>query len=126
MLVLDEPTTGQDDPGVRRIGGIVDAVARTGRTVVAITHDMEFAANHFERIVVMRDGQVIADGAPVDVFAPDRAALLASAGIAPPPAARIGGTLGLGATLTRRGRCSPPSPDAADCGPAGRHARTQA
>ncbi len=100
VLVLDEPTTGQDDPGVRRIGEIVDAVARTGRTVVAITHDMEFAASHFGRIVVMRDGQVIADGPPSAVFAPDRTALLASAGIAPPPAARIGGTLGLGATLT--------------------------
>ena len=100
VLVLDEPTTGQDDPGVRRIGAIVDAVSATGRTVIAITHDMEFAANHFGRIVVMRDGQVIADGPPGAVFAPDRTALLASAGIAPPPAARIGGALGLGATLT--------------------------
>ena len=63
-LVLDEPTTGQDGPGVRRVGAIVDACARPGRTVVAITHDMEFAAEHFGRIVVMRGGTVVADGTP--------------------------------------------------------------
>ncbi len=100
VLVLDEPTTGQDEPGVRRIGGIVDAVARAGRTVLAITHDMEFAAGHFERIVVMRDGLVIADGPPGEIFAPGQIDLLASAGLAPPPAARIGAALGLGSTPT--------------------------
>ena len=100
ILVLDEPTTGQDDPGVRRVGEIVDAAARSGRTVIAITHDMEFAADHFDRIVVMRGGLVVSDGPPTEVFAPERAALLASAGLEPPPAARIGSTLGLGSTPT--------------------------
>ena len=100
VLVLDEPTTGQDDPGVRRVGAVVDAVARSGRTVIAISHDMEFAAGHFGRIVVMRDGRVIADGTPTEVFAPERAELLASAGLESPPAARIGTALGLGSTPT--------------------------
>ena len=44
--------------------------AAAGRTVIAITHDMEFAATRFGRIVVMRDGQVVADGPPSTVFAP--------------------------------------------------------
>jgi energy-coupling factor transport system ATP-binding protein len=100
VLVLDEPTTGQDGPGVRRVGGIVDAWTRSGRTVVAITHDMEFAATHFQRIVVMREGRVVADGTPGEVFAPERTMLLASAGLEPPPAARIGARLGLGSTPT--------------------------
>ena len=100
VLVLDEPTTGQDGPGVRRVGGIVDAWTRSGRTVVAITHDMEFAATHFERIVVMREGRIVADGTPAEVFAPGRVELLASAGLEPPPAARIGARLGLGSTPT--------------------------
>ncbi len=100
VLVLDEPTTGQDDPGVRRVGAVVDGVAASGRTVIAITHDMEFAAGHFDRIVVMRDGGVVADGPPVAVFAPDRADLLASAGLEPPPAARVGALIGLGSTPT--------------------------
>ncbi len=100
ILVLDEPTTGQDGPGAHRVGAIVDAWAAAGRTVVAITHDMEFAATHFGRVVVMRDGRVTADGSPAEVFAPDRVDLLAAAGLEPPPAARIGARLGLGSTPT--------------------------
>jgi energy-coupling factor transport system ATP-binding protein len=64
--------------------------------VIAITHDMEFAAAHFRRTIVMRDGRVILDGPPETVFAGDNATLLATAGIAPPPAARVGALLGLG------------------------------
>jgi energy-coupling factor transport system ATP-binding protein len=100
ILVLDEPTTGQDDPGVRRVGAVVDALARSGRTVIAISHDMEFAAGHFGRVVVLRDGLVIADGTPAEVFAPERTELLASAGLESPPAAQIGAALGLGSTPT--------------------------
>ena len=95
-LVLDEPTTGQDGPGVRRVGSIVDGWVASGRTAVAITHDMEFAAEHFRRIVVMRGGLVVADGTPAEVFAPGNVHLLASAGLEPPPSARIGARLGLG------------------------------
>ena len=95
VLVLDEPTTGQDGPGVARVGAIVDAWRAAGRTVIAITHDMEFAARHFGRIVVMRDGAVVADGPPATVFAPASRDLLASTGLTPPPAARIAAALGL-------------------------------
>lgn len=100
VLVLDEPTTGQDGPGIERIGAIVDAVASTGRTVIAVTHDMEFAAEHFERIAVMRAGEVVLDGAPAEVFAAERRGVLASTGLEPPVAARIGALLGLGSTPT--------------------------
>ena len=99
LLVLDEPTTGQDAPGVARVGAIVDAMAAAGRTVVAITHDMEFAARHFGRTVVMRGGRIVADGPPAAVFAPTNAALLASTGLEPPPIARLAGRLGLGAPV---------------------------
>jgi energy-coupling factor transporter ATP-binding protein EcfA2 len=95
VLVLDEPTTGQDGPGVRRVGAVVDAFAAAGRSVVAITHDMEFAARHFGRIVVMRQGAIALDGPPATVFAAANAELLASTGLAPPPAARIAARLGL-------------------------------
>jgi energy-coupling factor transport system ATP-binding protein len=95
MLVLDEPTTGQDPDGVERVGAIVEAFRSVGRSVVTITHDMEFAATHFSRIVVMRAGVIVADGQPASVFAPVNAALLASTGLTPPPAARIAARLGL-------------------------------
>ena len=97
VIVLDEPTTGQDGPGVARVGAIVDALRAAGRTVVAITHDMEFAAAHFSRVVVMRGGEIIAQGPPSEVFAATQADLLASTGLTPPPAARIAARLGLNA-----------------------------
>ena len=94
VLVLDEPTTGQDPEGVERVGSIVEAFRMAGRSVVAITHDMEFAASHFTRIVVMRAGEVVADGPPEAVFAPVNTDLLASTGLTPPPAARLAARLG--------------------------------
>jgi energy-coupling factor transport system ATP-binding protein len=95
VLVLDEPTTGQDRPGVARVGAVVDAFAAAGRTVVAITHDMEFAARHFRRVVVMRGGQVVADGTPREAFAAGNGALLASTGLRLPPLAELAARLGL-------------------------------
>ena len=89
VLVLDEPTTGQDADGVAQVGAVIDAMRAAGRSVIAITHDMEFAATRFARIVVMREGTIIADGPSAVVFAPSNRELLASTGLTPPPAARI-------------------------------------
>jgi energy-coupling factor transport system ATP-binding protein len=95
VLVLDEPTTGQDADGVERVGAIVAAFRAAGRSIVAITHDMEFAAENFGRIVVMRAGEIVADGPPTEIFAAANRALLASTGLTPPPTARISALLGL-------------------------------
>jgi energy-coupling factor transport system ATP-binding protein len=95
VLVLDEPTTGQDGPGVARVGAVVDAYVAAGRTVIAISHDMEFAAAHFRRVVVMREGEIVADGPPSDVFAPAGHALLDSTGLLAPVTARIAARLGM-------------------------------
>ncbi len=95
ILVLDEPTTGQDPAGIARIAAVARAWRDAGRTVVAITHDMEFAAANFDRIVLMRSGQVIADGRPNDVLAARNADLLASTGLRPPPAALVAAAIGL-------------------------------
>ena len=95
VLVLDEPTTGQDSDGVERVGAIVSAFRAAGRSVVAITHDMEFAAANFGRIVVMRAGEIVADGPPREIFAATNRALLASTGLTPPPTARVSALLGI-------------------------------
>jgi energy-coupling factor transport system ATP-binding protein len=100
VVVLDEPTTGQDARGVARVRAIVEALAAEGRTVVAITHDMRFAAESFERIIVMRSGQVVLDGPPVTAFAEAAWPTLASTYLEPPLAARVGAALRLGATPT--------------------------
>jgi energy-coupling factor transport system ATP-binding protein len=95
ILVLDEPTTGQDPEGVARVGDVVRAWRAAGRTAIAITHDMEFAASTFDRVVVMRQGQVVADGPPGEVLTMAEAELLRSTGLTPPPAARMAAALGL-------------------------------
>jgi energy-coupling factor transporter ATP-binding protein EcfA2 len=95
VLVLDEPTTGQDAAGIERVGAVVRAYREAGRSVVAITHDMEFAATNFTRVVVMRLGEIVADGPPATIFAPDHRDLLASTGLLPPPAARIAAAMGI-------------------------------
>jgi len=69
VVVLDEPTTAQDQLGVRQLGAIVMSLLANGITVVTITHDMDFVAEFFARTVVMRKGEVILDGATPDVFA---------------------------------------------------------
>ena len=95
VLVLDEPTTGQDADGIERVERVVHAYREAGRTVIAITHDMEFAAANFTRIVVMRLGEVVLDGPPAAVFQASNADLLATTGLTLPPVARIGALLGL-------------------------------
>ena len=78
---------------------MVRAYREAGRSVVAITHDMEFAASNFTRIVVMRLGEVVADGPPRS-SSRRRPDLLASTGLLPPPAARIAAAIGLSVVPT--------------------------
>jgi energy-coupling factor transport system ATP-binding protein len=100
VVILDEPTTGQDARGIERVHRIVADLAAAGRTVVAISHDMRFVADGFERVVVMRDGRIVLDGSPADVFAEPAWPTLESTFLEPPLAARIGARLGLGPTPT--------------------------
>jgi energy-coupling factor transport system ATP-binding protein len=68
--------------------------------VIAISHDMEFVAETFERVVALRGGRVILDGPPAEAFAEPAWEALASTYLEPPAAARAGARLGLGATPT--------------------------
>jgi energy-coupling factor transport system ATP-binding protein len=100
VVVLDEPTTGQDLPGVAIVERIVDRLATAGRTVIAVSHDMRFVAERFDRLVVMRLGRIVLDGSPAEVFAGASWETLRSTYIEPPLAAVVGDRLGLGSTPT--------------------------
>jgi energy-coupling factor transport system ATP-binding protein len=100
IVVLDEPTTGQDARGVARIQRIVADLSTAGRTVIAISHDMRFVAESFERIVVMREGRIVLDGTPAEAFAETAWPTLASTYLEPPLASRVGARLGLGSVPT--------------------------
>ena len=100
VLVLDEPTTGQDARGVERVRSVIESVLAEGRTVIAISHDMRFVAETFERVVVMRDGRIVLDGTPDEAFAKSAWDALRSTYLEPPLAARVGQRMGLGSTPT--------------------------
>ncbi len=100
VVVLDEPTTGQDARGVARIKQVIAQLSSAGRTVIAISHDMRFVAETFARVVVMGAGRILLDGSPAEVFAESAWPTLASTYLEPPLAARVGARLGLGSTPT--------------------------
>jgi energy-coupling factor transport system ATP-binding protein len=93
IVVLDEPTTGQDDRGARLVGAVVDALAAAGRTVVAVAHDIDFCAEHFARVIVMSQGRVLADGPAAAVLA--EASLLAETDVESPQLVRLAQALKL-------------------------------
>ena len=69
LIIFDEPTAGQDDPFRRELAGLIHELQREGRTVVLVTHDLEFAARHASRWLLLAEGQIIADGPPDTVMA---------------------------------------------------------
>ncbi|OKI96792.1 ABC transporter ATP-binding protein [Kitasatospora sp. CB01950] len=83
VVLLDEPTRGLDYPAKDSLVGVVDRLAAEGRTVVVATHDVEFAAAAADRVVVMAEGEIVADGPTPAVitasptFAPQTAKILA-------------------------------------------------
>ena len=100
VVVLDEPTTGQDARGIARVQQVIAKLVADGRTVVAISHDMRFVAESFGRVVVMGGGRILLDGSPSEVFAEAVWPVLASTYLEPTHAARVGARLGLGSTPT--------------------------
>jgi energy-coupling factor transport system ATP-binding protein len=100
VVVLDEPTTGQDLRGIARVRAIVAGLTAEGRTVITISHDMRFVAETFGRVVVMRAGRIVLDGTPAEVFAEASWPVLAETYLEPPLAARVGARLGVGRTPT--------------------------
>jgi energy-coupling factor transport system ATP-binding protein len=100
VLVLDEPTTGQDMRGVAIVKGVIGAAHAAGRSVIAISHDMGFVAETFDRVVVLRAGNVILDGTPALVFSKASWDALRSTYLEPPLPAIVGSRLGVGATPT--------------------------
>ena len=83
LLVLDEPTVGLDAHGRRELLGWMAELRARGRTVVLVTHDMALVARCAERMVVLHEGQIAADGPPGTIFQNED--LLARASLALPP-----------------------------------------
>lgn len=70
-IIWDEPTAGQDYRHTEILRRILDYLQEQGVAVIVITHDMDFVVDTFERIVVMANKHIIADGTPAEVFSQD-------------------------------------------------------
>lgn len=99
VLLLDEPTKGMDDGRKRQLTRIAKRLTAEGRTVIFITHDVDFAYEATERTVVLRRGRVVLDGRTKELLSGPE---VAQAGL---QAATVPSLL---ATL-REGGISPPS-----------------
>ena len=62
MLILDEPTIGQDYQQKEKLRQFIVQMQTQGKTVVIVTHDVEFVAESNPRVVLMKEGTVVADG----------------------------------------------------------------
>ncbi|MGW3306188.1 ABC transporter ATP-binding protein [Streptomyces sp. NPDC001073] len=83
LLLLDEPTRGLDYAAKSRLVTVLRALAAEGHAIVLATHDVELAAELAHRVVLLADGEVIADGPTAEVvvaspsFAPQTTKILA-------------------------------------------------
>ncbi|MFE1539079.1 ABC transporter ATP-binding protein [Streptomyces microflavus] len=83
LLLLDEPTRGLDYAAKGRLVGVLRSLAAEGHAIVLATHDVELAAELAHRVVILADGEVVADGPTGQVvvsspaFAPQTAKILA-------------------------------------------------
>jgi energy-coupling factor transport system ATP-binding protein len=81
VLLVDEPTYGQDKQMTRTLMALMESIRARGIAVVMITHDMRLVQEYAERVIVMSTGEVLYDGAFTGLF--DRTDLLARANLRP-------------------------------------------
>jgi energy-coupling factor transport system ATP-binding protein len=98
IVVFDEPTTGQDAQSVDRIARIVSELHSRGKTLITISHDIDFCAENFDRIIAMSEGKIILDGPVLEVIAQEE--ILATTFVDPPQLTRLGVELGLAQTVS--------------------------
>ena len=82
ILIIDEPTTGLDEPDSLAVMRKLRELTEAGRTVIIITHNMNLAAVYADHIIVMHAGKVLLDGTPREVFS--QSDVLSQSYIAPP------------------------------------------
>ena len=101
LLLLDEPTTGQDQQSLEEIKNLINDFAETHGCILFCTHDIELASEIADRVIVMADGMIIADGVPEIVLA-DRV-LLKEGGLIVPPLLDVAEALLLPECITVEG-----------------------
>ena len=68
VLVLDEPTSQLDPVGTREVFGVIRSMAERGMTVILAEHKMEWIAQFADRVIALKDGEILLDGSPSEVL----------------------------------------------------------
>ncbi|MCW6158131.1 MAG: ATP-binding cassette domain-containing protein [Thermoplasmatales archaeon] len=87
ILIVDEPATGQDYKGSTEIMDLLTEINSAGVTIMVITHDMRLVAEYTRRAIVMKEGGILFDGTPEELFQNDK--LMEESSLAPPQLVRI-------------------------------------
>jgi energy-coupling factor transport system ATP-binding protein len=93
IVIFDEPTTGQDAANIARMANVIDTLRERGKTVITITHDIDFCAENFMRVIALSEGKVLLDGPANEVLGQEE--ILAQTYVDPPQLTRLGLRLGL-------------------------------
>jgi len=93
MLILDEPTIGQDHEQKEKLRQFIMQMQTQGKTVVIVTHDVEFVAECNPRVVLMNEGKIVAEGAGKEILTNPK--ILAESSIVLPQIAQIFAKLSL-------------------------------
>lgn len=72
ILVLDEPTAGLDPIGQEEIMNLLAKMNNEGKTIILVTHDMDLVLKYTSRAIVLKDGKVVFDNTPMELFKEDR------------------------------------------------------
>ncbi|EOH94499.1 energy-coupling factor ABC transporter ATP-binding protein [Enterococcus pallens] len=93
MIILDEPTCGQDLEGNKRLERIITALKENHQLCITITHDMKFVVKNFDQIIVMAKGRIVKRATKEVIFSSRE--ILQASSVSPPPITRVGQALGL-------------------------------
>lgn len=93
VILLDEPTAGQDQQHYTEMMAFLDKLNQEGHTIVMITHDMQLMLDYSDRAVVLVDGQIVADARPAEVLS--QPAVIAQANLKETSIFQLAGRLGV-------------------------------
>lgn len=68
IVLFDEPTSALDPSMIGEVQSVIKMLAKTGRTMVIVTHEMDFARKIANRVIFMSDGEIVEDGTPKEIF----------------------------------------------------------
>lgn len=97
IFIFDEPTAGQDAYSMSCLKRVIDHLHDLNKTIITITHDMEFVVENFDRVVVMSNKEIIKDADKKEVF--DEDDILQKAYIQPPVVKRLCNSINLNEKL---------------------------